>query len=137
MKAIRNSKKKTIDFYTNKGIFIESMNYEETLNFIIMLEDLIDKMQKMNDVDFFNVGKEDSTPIETEIKGEGTPIPSLSNKVIMRVLHTRTEIRIYPNGTTFQKSTSWFEDKHYEVKPKPKKELVKAKQVELQKEESY
>ena len=86
------------------------------------------------EIDFFNVGKE-------EVKEQSIDTPQVQipnpNKVIMRVLHTRTEIKIYPDGKTFQKSTSWFEDKHYEVKPKPKKELVKAKQVELQQKEEY
>ena len=91
----------------------------------------------MNDDDFFDLKEKVSAPIEPKFNGEGTPIPSLSNKVIMRVLHTRTEIKIYPNGTTFQSSKSWFEDKHYEVKPKPKKEPVKAKQVSLQEKEEY
>ena len=84
----------------------------------------------MMETDFFNVkGEVKEQPADT-------PIPS-PNKVIMRVLHTRTEIKIYPNGTTFQSSRSWFEDKHYEVKPKPKKGVVKAKQVVLQPKEDY
>ena len=92
----------------------------------------------MNDDDFFDL-KENVKNLEIK-NNEGNlilkQIPN-PNKVIMRVLHTRTEIKIYPNGTTFQTSKSWFEDKHYEVKPKPKKELVKAKQVELQQKEEY
>ena len=92
----------------------------------------------MNDDDFFDL-KENVKNLEIK-NNEGNlilkQIPN-PNKVIMRILHTRTEIKIYPNGTCFQQSKSWFEDKYYEVKPKPKKELVKAKQVELQKEESY
>ena len=89
--------------------------------------------------DFFNVGKETESLLNENVAigGEGIPMPSPSNKVIMRVLHTRTEIKIYPNGNTFQSSRSWFEDKHNEVKPKPKKVLVKAKQVELQQKEEY
>ena len=91
------------------------------------------------EIDFFNVGKENVKNLEIR-DNEGNlilkQIPS-PNKVIMRVLHTRTEIKIYPNGNTFQSSRSWFEDKYYEVKPKPKKELVKAKQVELQQKEEY
>ena len=88
----------------------------------------------MEQIDFFNVGKEEIKEQDNNIPQ--TQVPFL-NKIIMKVLHTRTEIKIYPNGNTFQQSRSWFEDKHYEVKPKPKKEIVKAKQVELQKEESY
>ena len=94
------------------------------------------------DDDFFNVEQSSSTYSskalasvgKEEVKNNLIPNP---NKVIMRVLHTRTEIKIYPNGNTFQSSRSWFEDKHYEVKPKPKKELVKAKQIELQQKEEY
>ena len=95
--------------------------------------------------DFFNVGSEEVEEKDNnipqiirlqEIINDTPQIPN-PNKVIMRVLHTRTEIKIYPNGTTFQSSRSWFEDKHYEVKPKPKKELVKAKQVSLQQKEEY
>ena len=91
------------------------------------------------EIDFFNVGKGDIKNLEIKDNEGNTILKQIPNpnKIIMRVLHTRTEIKIYPNGNTFQSSRSWFEDKHYEVKPKPKKELVKAKQVELQKEESY
>ena len=93
----------------------------------------------MTQPDFFNVGKENVKNLEIrDDKGnlilKQIPNP---NKVIMRVLHTRTEIKIYPNGTTFQQSRSWFEDKHYEVKPKPNKEVVKAQKSVLGKVEDY
>lgn len=92
------------------------------------------------EVDFFNVpqgeAKADSKPIEKEEIYDNTQVP-VSNKVIMRVLHTRTEIKIYPNGNTFQTSRTWFEDKHYEVKPKTNKKLVKANQVILQPKEDW
>ncbi len=54
--------------------------------------------------------------------------PSNVRVITRRVLHTRTEITIYPNGQAFiNKSQSWFEDKLYEVK---KKEKPKAKEVQ-------
>ena len=53
--------------------------------------------------------------------------PSGSPQVIKRVLHTRTEITIYPNGQTFQNSRSWFEDKVYPVRKKKKKKLSEVK----------
>ena len=91
------------------------------------------------EIDFFNVGKENVKNLEIKDNEGNTILKQIPNpnKVIMRVLHTRTEIKIYPNGNTFQQSKSWFEDKHYEVKPKPKKEIVKAKQVILQPKEDY
>lgn len=53
------------------------------------------------------------------------PTP-FSTGVIMRVLHTRTEITIYPSGNIFQKSQSWFENQTYQVK---KKEQAKKKEI--------
>jgi len=65
--------------------------------------------------------------------------PGLKGQVIMRVLHTRTELNIYPDGKTFiRNSQSWFEDKFYT--PPAKKEKPKAKEiktVEVKKQEDY
>lgn len=43
------------------------------------------------------------------------------NAPVMMVLHTRTEITIYPSGLTFQKSSSWFENQIVPVKKKESK----------------
>lgn len=60
-----------------------------------------------------------------------------TNKVVKIVLFTRTEISIYPNGQSYQKTTSWI-DKQYvppsSPKPKIKKATIKIKQ---NKEEVY
>jgi hypothetical protein len=59
------------------------------------------------------------------------------NQVIKRVLHTRTEINIYPNGQCFQSSKTWFEDKIYEVKPKEKKQPKEVAQTTIASSEEY
>jgi len=58
-----------------------------------------------------------------------------SDGVIKRVLHTRTEITIYPNGDAFQKSSSWFDKKTYKVTKKIKKTTPVTKTVEHETEE--
>ena len=65
---------------------------------------------------------------------------SSNNKsgVIKRVLHSRIEISIYPNGQSYiLKSQSWFEDKIYQVKKKVKKKAPEVKKVIKKKMESY
>jgi len=61
-----------------------------------------------------------------------------SNNVIRRVYHTRQEFNIYPNGQIYPgKIQGWFEDKLYPVKKKVKVKPIKAKKVEMKKEEVY
>lgn len=67
---------------------------------------------------------------------EGTGLTSFSSpsssQVVKRILFTRTEITIYPNGQAYQKSTSWFDKQVYEVKKKESEE-VKATAVKKNK----
>lgn len=96
----------------------------------------------MNDEDFLNISADSFAPFsETEVEGGSTPVSPLNplqdKGVVMRVLHTRTEITIYPNGQAYQKSQSWFEDKEYIPKKKELKKPVKAQETQLTEEESY
>ena len=61
----------------------------------------------------------------------------LSGRVLIKVLHTRTEITIYPGGNVFQKSQSWFEGATYEAKKKEKAKPKQIKQATIQTEEIY
>lgn len=40
----KNYRKKTLDFYDDNGKFIESMDAEEIIGFIMVLEDMLDQM---------------------------------------------------------------------------------------------
>lgn len=78
-----------------------------------------------NDDSFFDVSCNDSLP--TDSKG-----------VIKRVFHTRTEFRVYPNGTIYpEKTQAWFEDKAYPVKPKEPKKALPVKDSVLKTIEEY
>lgn len=65
-----------------------------------------------------------------------TVIPDLK-AVVVKVLHTRTEIKIYPDGSTYQSSKSWFEGGHQFHQPKRKKKEVKAPKTEVNKVEEW
>ena len=57
-------------------------------------------------------------------------------QIIKKVIHTRVEMTIYPNGQTFiGKTQSWIEGMVYT--PKPKKKKVAVKKTKKQKEEVY
>jgi len=60
-----------------------------------------------------------------------------SKDIIMKVLHTRTEITIYPNGQIYHKSQSWFENQTYQVKKKEKPKPAEVKEVSSKKIEEY
>ena len=63
--------------------------------------------------------------------------PSTTPKVIKRIIFTRTEITIYPNGQMYQKTTSWLDKQTYQVKKKVKKKSAPVKKTIKKKEESY
>ena len=66
------------------------------------------------------------------------PVANSSNQVVKRVLHTRVEMTIYPNGQSYiQKNQAWFEDKIYAVKKKIKKKAAPSKKVKMKKEEKW
>lgn len=53
---------------------------------------------------------------------EQEPEPPQQSGIVMKVYHTRTEMKVYPNGMTFiSKVQGWFENTTYQVKPKVKK----------------
>jgi hypothetical protein len=59
-------------------------------------------------------------------------------QVIMRVLHTRTELVIYPNGSSFvRNSSTWFEDKFYAPPAKKVKKKAETKEVNIDSVEEY
>ncbi|GAG08054.1 unnamed protein product, partial [marine sediment metagenome] len=98
----------------------------------------------MNDIDFlrkmsvakrekFSVQSDNSlvnTPrVDNSSQEQSLPEKEMSslphcNQIIRKVLFTRTEVIIYPNGDTYQKSQSWFEKGtqivRKKVKPKPR-----------------
>lgn len=89
----------------------------------------------MDDDDFgIGEGGEDSRTVPLDVTHSSPP-----NKpgVIMRVLHTRTEIRIYPDGSTFQNSRSWFEGQTYDVKKKEKKKPKETQKAITMETEEY
>lgn len=80
---------------------------------------------------------DDAKPKDKE--GLGSPLfqpYSGSRKIIKRVFFTRTEMTIYPNGKTFQKTQSWFDKQIYDVKTK-KKKTVTSKKVSIGEAEEY
>ena len=85
---------------------------------------------------------------ETEDASKITPLfePSVSlpstdkNEagIMLKILHQRTEFRIYPNGTIFPgKTQTWFENSTYAVKKKEVKKAAPSKKIEKQQEEVY
>ena len=66
-------------------------------------------------------------------------LPQVPSKyqIIKRVLHTRTEIIIYPDGKTFQNSKSWFENDVYQVVKKQKQKSNAGKKAAIEKVEEY
>jgi hypothetical protein len=58
-------------------------------------------------------------------------------QIIKKVLFTRTEITIYPNGDTWQKSSSWFEKGSQIVKKKEKKPKKQAEQSTISQPEEW
>lgn len=88
-----------------------------------------------------DAGKKDST---TSILQHKIPlldyrgvVPLNKPGVIKKVLFTRTEITIYPNGQTFQKTTSWFDKQTYQVTKKVKKKAAPMKKTVKKEVESY
>ena len=74
---------------------------------------------------------------EVEKKPEPEPSPQ-GGQIVKRVIHTRVEVNIYPNGQSFiSKSQSWFEDKIYQVKKKVKKKAAPSKKVVTKEVEEY
>lgn len=103
------------------------------------------------DLDDFKGKRGDGKSTERFLKQPRSPhkIPSLQgtsqdlppiiphpNQIIIKILHTRTELRIYPNGQTYQNSKSWFEGGFTYAKPKKKKTIQKTN-TKQRKEEVY
>ena len=74
---------------------------------------------------------------ETAPEEKTIATPKDNTGVIMRVLHTRTEIKIYPGGNVFQKSSSWFENTTYNVTRKEKPKAKELQKVSLKSKEEY
>lgn len=61
-----------------------------------------------------------------------------SGQPIMRVMHTRVELLIYPGGKSFiRNSQTWFEDKIYSPPAKKEKKKAVTKDVQIKEVEEY
>jgi hypothetical protein len=50
-------------------------------------------------------------------------VPAMQGKVIMWVTHTRTEVKIYPDGRKYQNSQTWLEGPQEYKKKAPKNKI--------------
>lgn len=75
-----------------------------------------------------------SIPVDASSLSAVAQKSNSSNVKLMRVLHTRQEITMYPNGESFLGKTQvWFEDHIYPIKKKPRlsKYKTETEMVEL------
>ena len=64
-------------------------------------------------------------------------LPPPTGQITRKVLHRRTELRIYPNGQVYLgKSEEWIENQKYIPKEKKPKVMGK-KEIEVQDKEEY
>jgi hypothetical protein len=96
----------------------------------------------MTDAEYFAklntfLGGKDNKDDAVVPSSANSELPPRSKEVVMKVLHTRTEITIYPNGQIYQQSKSWFEGAVYPVKKKEKSKAVETKKTEVRSLEEY
>ena len=72
---------------------------------------------------------------QTDSSANHAPVGTSS--IVRKVLFTRTEITIYPDGQTFQTTKSWFQGGTQYVKKKEKKKKVPATIVKKSGVEEY
>lgn len=90
-------------------------------------------------------GYSSASILDNHPREEGASFPSSTSAqesthqgIIMRVLHTRTELTIYPDGKSFvRNSQTWFEDKFYAPPAKKEKKKTESKTVTIDKMEEY